>query len=48
VNPQELAGGPMIHEHGGNAAAITPRGKQGDVDFGAVCLPTAKKLYADA
>jgi hypothetical protein len=34
----------MIHERGVNAAAITLRGKQGDVDFGAVWLPTAKKL----
>jgi 4-hydroxy-tetrahydrodipicolinate synthase len=36
VNPQELAGGLMNQDHGVNAAAITARGKRGDVDFGAV------------
>jgi 4-hydroxy-tetrahydrodipicolinate synthase len=35
VNPEELAGGSMIQDYGVNVAAITPRGKQGDVDFGA-------------
>lgn len=32
----EAAGGPLIYDHGVNVAAITPRGKHGDVDFGAV------------
>jgi len=36
VKPQEPAGGPMTQDHGVNVAAITPRGKRGDVDFGAV------------
>lgn len=36
VNPQELAGGRMNQDHGVIAAAITSRGKRGDVDFGAV------------
>src|ERR1700688_4525033 len=36
VNPEELAGGSMIQDRGVNVAAITPRGQQGDVDFGAV------------
>ena len=26
----------IAHDHGVNVAAITPRGKHGDVDFGAV------------
>ena len=30
------AGGPTIYDHGVYAATITPRGKHGDVDFGAV------------
>jgi 4-hydroxy-tetrahydrodipicolinate synthase len=32
----EAAGGPLTHDRGVNAAAITPRGKHGEVDFGAV------------
>jgi dihydrodipicolinate synthase/N-acetylneuraminate lyase len=32
----DAAGGPLIDDHGVYVAAITPRGKHGDVDFGAV------------
>jgi 4-hydroxy-tetrahydrodipicolinate synthase len=34
--PMAAAGGPTIYDHGVYAATITPRGKHGDVDFGAV------------
>src|SRR5947209_16538889 len=31
--PRDPAGGPMTHDHGVYAAAITPRGTHGDIDF---------------